>query len=145
MKWVYNDGGRADAGYKGKTGDCVCRAIAIVTEQPYQTVYDTLNEVKGSLRQTKRIRKSHSRKGVNRRIYERYLKTLGWVWTPTMHIGQGCKVHLRPEELPSGRIIARVSHHLVAVIDGVAHDNHDPTREGDRCVYGYYSKEGAEQ
>lgn len=23
MEWVYDDGGRADAGFKGTTGDCV--------------------------------------------------------------------------------------------------------------------------
>ena len=25
------------------------------------------------------------------------LKNLGWQWTPTMFIGQGCKVHLKKE------------------------------------------------
>ncbi len=44
MKFQYNDGGRAAAGYKGRAGDCVCRSIAIVTEMPYQEVYDALNE-----------------------------------------------------------------------------------------------------
>jgi hypothetical protein len=29
IPWVYDDGGRADAGFKGKAGDCVARAIAI--------------------------------------------------------------------------------------------------------------------
>ena len=38
----YNDGGRELAGYKGKTGDCVTRAIAIATGKPYQEVYDNL-------------------------------------------------------------------------------------------------------
>ena len=37
-----NDGGRAAAGYKGKAGDCVVRSIAIVTNLPYQKVYDDL-------------------------------------------------------------------------------------------------------
>ena len=27
-------------------------------------------------------------------------RRLGWTWTPTMAIGQGCKVHLRADELP---------------------------------------------
>jgi hypothetical protein len=43
--FVLDDGGRAAAGYKGTAGDCVCRAIAIVTGQPYQQVYDALNEL----------------------------------------------------------------------------------------------------
>jgi hypothetical protein len=29
--WQFDDGGRGAAGFKGKTGDCVCRAIAIAT------------------------------------------------------------------------------------------------------------------
>ena len=36
MKTTYNDGGREDAGYKGKTGDCGTRAIAIATGLDYQ-------------------------------------------------------------------------------------------------------------
>jgi hypothetical protein len=31
MTFVYDDGGRSAAGFKGKTGDCVTRAIAIGT------------------------------------------------------------------------------------------------------------------
>lgn len=67
----------------------------------------------------------------------------GWVWTPTMFIGSGCKVHLRGDELPAGRLIVSVSKHLVAVIDGVIHDTYDCSRNGTRCVYGYYRKAGA--
>ena len=43
MTWQYDDGGREAAGYKGTTGDCVTRAIAIACELPYQEVYDALN------------------------------------------------------------------------------------------------------
>lgn len=37
--YQYHDGGRADAGYKGSTGDCVVRAISIITGTPYKVVY----------------------------------------------------------------------------------------------------------
>ena len=43
MKWVYNDGGREEAGFKGTTRDCVTRAIAIATEKPYKEIYDLIN------------------------------------------------------------------------------------------------------
>jgi hypothetical protein len=66
------------------------------------------------------------------------MKQLGWVWTPTMQIGSGCTVHLRPSELPSGRLVVSVSKHLTAMIDGVIHDTHDCSRRGKRCVYGYW-------
>jgi hypothetical protein len=55
-----------------------------------------------------------------------------------MLIGQGCKVHLRSDELPSGRLIVRVSGHITSMIDGVLHDTYDCSRNGTRCVYGYY-------
>jgi hypothetical protein len=55
-----------------------------------------------------------------------------------MRIGSGCTVHLRADELPPGRLIVNVSRHTVAVIDGVIHDTYDPSRDGTRCVYGYF-------
>jgi hypothetical protein len=67
ISWVYNDGGREAAGYKGAAGDCVVRAIAIATGKSYQEVYNA-----------------------------------------------------------------------ITVIDGVVNDTFDPSREGTRCVYGYY-------
>ena len=55
-------------------------------------------------------------------------------------IGTGCVAHLAPGELPEGRVVARVSKHLTAVIDGVIRDTFDPSRGGTRCVYGYWRK-----
>ena len=43
MDFVFHDGGRVAAGYRGKTGDCVTRSIAIATGKTYQEVYDALN------------------------------------------------------------------------------------------------------
>lgn len=139
IEWKYNDGGRKEAGYRGDTGDCVVRAVAIATGKPYQEVYDSMNELASNTR-GKRARGSNSRTGVSRIIYQRYLEKLGWEWVPTMKVGAGCRVHLRKSELPSGTIIARVSKHLCTVIDGVIHDTHDPGRDGTRCVYGYFRR-----
>ena len=133
-----NDGGRAAAGFKGSTGDCVTRAIAIATERPYLEVYEALNMLATSERPRRGKKRSSARTGVFRKTYEKYLLSLGWKWVPTMKIGSGCTVHLKAEELPKGRLIASVSRHLVAVIDGFIHDTDDPGRDGTRCVYGYY-------
>lgn len=140
MKWTYNDGGREQAGYKGRTGDCVTRAIAIASGKPYQEIYGTLNTIRGSMRQTKRVRAGSSRTGVPVPVLKKYLAENGWKWTPLMQIGSGCKVHLKDGELPMGRIIARCSRHLVAVLDGVLHDTFDSSRNGTRCVYGYWKQ-----
>lgn len=153
MEWIYDDGGRAEAGFKGKTGDCVCRAISIATGKPYKEVYDLINEFAESERTGKRKKKkSNARTGVYKDTSRKVLKHLGWTWIPTMKIGTGCTVHLNADELPSGTIIVKVTHHLVAVIDGVIHDTYNCSERGytvdgdgndittDRCVYGYYKK-----
>lgn len=148
MTWIYSDGGRAEAGFKDTTGDCVTRAIAIACELPYREVYDALHiatkedrayMAKLELRYgSNAMRHASPREGVNKKIYRSFLEEIGWTWVPTMGIGTGCKVHLLRDELPSGRLICRVSKHLVAVIDGVVMDTYDCSRNGTRCVYGIF-------
>ena len=135
----FDDGGRSAAGYKGKTGDCVVRSIAIATGLPCQQIYDLVNEAATYERTGTRKRGvSNARTGVYKSSIKRVMESLDWVWTPTMQIGSGCTVHLQGRELPSGRLVVSVSKHLTAVIDGVIHDTHDPSRRGKRCVYGYW-------
>jgi len=142
MELNKNDGGREAAGYKGTAGDCVCRAIAIATEKPYQEIYDLINSHAQLERTGKRKRgKSSARGGVYKDTIRKLMETLGWKWVPTMFIGQGCKVHLRTNELPKGRLVVNVSKHTTCVIDGVLNDTYDCSRKGTRCVYGYFIKE----
>jgi len=148
IEFKFNDGGRAAAGYKGFTGDCVCRAIAISTEQPYQTVYDELTARTKSWRTNSNSKQAYyakpagdyPRTGVAMKVIRTYLKDLGWTWTPTMFVGKGCKVHLRKNELPAGRLIVQLSNHITSVIDGILNDTYEDAREGTRCVYGYWKK-----
>jgi hypothetical protein len=136
----FDDGGRAKAGYKGTAGDCVVRSVAIITGKPYQEIYDDINALAQTERNGKRKRgKSNSRTGVFKHTIRNYIESLGLKWTPTMKIGSGCKVHLKADELPAGRLIVSVSKHITAVIDGVIHDTHDPSRNETRCVYGYWT------
>ena len=83
----------------------------------------------------------NARTGVFNYTSKKVMEELGWKWVPTMKVGQGCKIHLCTDELPHGRIIVRLSGHFAAVIDGVVHDTHDPTRDGTRCVYGYWTND----
>lgn len=141
MRWQYNDGGRAEAGFKGLAGDCVVRAIAIASQTPYIEVYCAIFGYSTSERKGKRKRGiSHPRNGVYKNTTKKILADLGWEWHPKSFIGVGCTTHLREEELPKGRIIVSLSRHIAAVIDGVLHDTSDCSREGMRCVYGYWSK-----
>ena len=143
-----NDGGRAAAGYKGKAGDCVVRSIAIVTNIPYQTIYSDLYEENENFRKTSQTKLARSlkkkndspRTGTHRVVLKKYLKKIGWNWTPTMFVGQGCKVHLKKNELPSGTLIVSCSKHITVVKNGALHDTYDCSRNGTRCVYGYWTK-----
>lgn len=139
---VITDGGRREAGLRSKkSGDCVCRAISIAAQKPYQEVYEELNTLAMRERPRGNKKRSNANNGVHKATIRKYMSNLGWKWVPTMKVGSGCKVHLKKEELPAGRLVVSVSRHLVAVIDGVVHDNHDPSRGGTRCVYGYWTKD----
>ncbi|MCP5004539.1 MAG: hypothetical protein GY941_11470 [Planctomycetes bacterium] len=142
MDYQYNDGGRLSHGFKGAAGDCVCRAIAIASGVPYSEVYNRLAEETANQRKTKHKgkRPKSARNGINtkRKWFKDYMAELGFMWVPTMHIGQGCKVHLCANELPTGNLIISVSKHYTSMIDGVIHDTFNPSRDGQRCVYGYW-------
>lgn len=146
LGFQFNDGGRLAAGFKGGAGDCVVRAIAIAAQLPYLEVYEDLhaaNAAYADLRNDKLARRLNAtgaspRNGNHRNVFHDYIVGHGFDWVPTMQIGAGCQVHLLANELPSGRLIVKVSKHLTTVIDGVIYDTHNPSRGGSRCVYGYY-------
>jgi hypothetical protein len=142
MQYKFNDGGRKAAGYDGKAGDCVARAISIAANLPYDKVYERLAKETGAQRASSRTgkRAASARAGINtnRKWFDAYMTELGFVWFSTMAIGQGCTVHLKDGELPNGCLVVSVSKHMCAVIDGVINDTFDPSRDGTRCVYGYY-------
>jgi hypothetical protein len=139
MPWAYDDGGRAAAGFPGQSGDCVCRAITIASARPYREVRSELNGMVLTFDDGS-FAGASAGTGLPREIFRAYLKQAGWTWHPVMGIGTGCTMHLRAGEVPPGRIIARISRHLTAVIDGVIRDTFDPSRNGTRCVYGFWSQ-----
>lgn len=144
MNFEHDDGGRAEAGYKGTAGDCVARSIAIASGRPYREVYAALADGMAGMRKTKRIKESKIKRSARNGVYTKtkwfrdYMISLGFEWTPTMQIGSGCNVHLRSDELPAGRLVVAVSRHYTAVIDGTLRDTYDCSRDGTRCVYGYW-------
>ena len=146
--FVRDDGGREAAGFQGGTGDCVVRSIAIATKLPYLQVYEDLRQANASyaLERDNKVSRHLARKGSSPRngnhrdVFHDYILGLGFEWVPTMKVGAGCRVHLRSDELPAGTLVVKVSKHLTTVIDGVIYDTHNPSRGGNRCVYGYYIK-----
>lgn len=147
MKFVYSDGGRSKY-FKGNAGDCVCRAICNATGKDYKEVYDDLNRYIKYKMEHSRKRKhkygesSSSRNGVPKSITRSYItEVLKWKWYSCMTIGSGCTTHLTEEELPKGILIVKCSKHITCIKDGVLYDTYDCSRDGNRCVYGYWYKE----
>ena len=100
LPFAKDDGGRVEAGFRGDTGDCVTRAIAIAGGAAVQGRLRRAQRTGQSREVGKRERPSNSRTGVFRKVYEPYLFDLGFVWRPTMGIGTGCRVHLAVGRAP---------------------------------------------
>lgn len=128
MEWKYNDGGRSKYFKAENVRDCITRSIAIASQTDYKEVYDYIRKISGKT----------PRDGVLYKYARKAAEHFGGKWVPTMKIGTGCKVHLTESELPKGRLVVSVSKHYTAVIDGTIYDTFDPSRGGERCVYGYY-------
>lgn len=129
MQVIYNDGGRSKYFKGANVNDCVTRAIAIATGLDYKEVYDTIKDL---LQHT-------PRNGLKKKETKDIMQYFGFEWVPTMTIGGGCQTHLRKEELPSGTIVCQVTGHLTCVKDGIIYDTFDCSRDGNRCVYGYWT------
>jgi len=127
--FIYNDGGRKDAGYKGTAGDCAARAMAIALEIPYKQAYDELARAHRA-----RTGQKTARKGIYKDDFETVLALYGWVWHPAPKLN-GRKA--RCGDMPEGKVIARMARHYAAVIDGVVHDSWDSTG---KMIYGYWRK-----
>ena len=130
MTYVYNDGGRKEAGFKGNAGDCSVRAIAIAIGMDYKTAYKliaTANQNNG--------KSKSARRGIDKDLYSDVLKTLGWVWVAApKFVGRKAKC----SDMPAGTVIARQAGHFVAVVDGVPQDTWNCS---EKMVYGYWAKQ----
>ena len=64
MKYLFNDGGRKAAGYKGTAGDCGARAMAIALGLDYQAVYKELAQANANVGKAK---SAHRQRHLHRR------------------------------------------------------------------------------
>lgn len=138
VKFKYDDGGRAKAGFKGTTGDCAVRALAIAMKKSYAETYEWLNQCAFADR-CHHTPRCYSHAGTVLRHFYRALRRRGWVYNEVV---EG-KVGL--DDLPMGRLIVRVqlkgsrSYHCTALINGVLHDHGDWQKKGYR-VLGWFKK-----
>ena len=132
IDYRYDDGGRAAAGYRGKTGDCVVRAIAICAREDYRAVYVTMAEhmkrngyASGNAYATReRNRKAPRRRDqlTAKRVQDRVLEAYGFR-----------KVRLPAGERPTfteahhrfGDCVVGTTKHVAAIVDGALRDTFD--------------------
>lgn len=127
-RYIYTDGGRADAGFKGVAGDCAVRAMAVALGLDYKACYQELAQA-----HKERTGKKTARDGIYKETFSEVLGKRGWVWHTAPKF-DGRKA--RASDMPKGRVIVRMSKHYAAVVDGAVHDSWDSTH---KMVYGYWA------
>ncbi len=130
LEFIWNDGGRAAAGFVGLAGDCVTRAIAIATGTSYRDIYRELGEAS----------KKSPRGGVVTTVAETYLKQREWQYY------RGSLSELASAVLPKGVVIVQLadptqyrSGHFCTVIDHVVHDTWNASEDDELCVVGFWT------
>lgn len=126
MNWYYNDGGRKNAGYNRSKGDCVTRAIAIITNLSYVNTYEMVN--KYCKQERKQI--SSASGGVSKNTIDKILKNLGFTWIP--------KRFKWGEENIEGKVILNLSAHIIPVIGNNYYDVNPNGLKNGIMVYGYW-------
>lgn len=129
MNYVYNDGGRSKAKFKGRAGDCAARALAIALKIDYEQAYRLVADTNADFGYAK-----SARNGVHKEVYHYLLKQLGFTWHHAPKF-EGRKA--KCSDMPKGVVIARQAKHFVAVIDGIPQDTWDSSQ---KMVYGYWSE-----
>lgn len=113
---------------KKEVGDCVERALCVVTDRDWLSVYDELCAVG---------RQVFAPPG-HKTCYEKFLKDNGFTYVGVSN-RKGTK---RPtvagftKEHKTGSHLLVVANHLVGVKDGCYYDTWD---SGEKCLYGYWS------
>lgn len=116
MEFIWNDGGRASAGFIGLTGDCVTRSIAIATGTAYRKIYDALGQAA----------EASPRNGMPVSIASEYLHQAGF------ECQQHLDLPLEKSSLPKGTVVLHIesrgwrSGHFCTIIDHVVHDTWNP-------------------
>ena len=133
IEYRYDDGGRRAAGYRGKTGDCVVRAIAICAGRDYRTVYLTMagqmrrngHTASGNAYATsERNRRQPRQHGQLRakRVQDRVLELHGF---RKVRLPSGARPTFTEAHERYGDCIAGTTKHMAAIVGGALRDIFD--------------------
>ena len=115
--YVYDDGGRLEAGFKGIAGDCVARALAVFTGESYEQVYRDLaaaNKTAGKSRS--------ARNGLRKDVYEPVYLKYGLV---KVRLPKGPRPTYTEAYGQHGDCIVSTAKHIAAIVDGELRDTFD--------------------
>lgn len=128
--FIFSDGGRQAAGFKGVSGDCAVRALSIATGLEYRHSMKLIKEFAARGKQGNKA----IAKGVYKEDLDALLRSLGWTWkTAPKFTGRKAMY----SDIP-GIAIVRMARHYAAVLDGELHDSWDSSG---KMVYGYWTKD----
>lgn len=120
-----DDGGRAGAGFKGSTGDCVVRAICILTGRDYRETYDLVASAVSSLGDLDRngnpIGRT-ARRGASSKALDFSMRECGLV---RHSLGRGVKPTYSEAHERFGDCIVKTRGHVCAIVDGKLRDTFD--------------------
>ena len=122
----YNDGGRKEAGYKGHTGDCVVRAMAIVSGRPYLKVYDFVGQgmkAAGFARSGNAYTAKYKKgKGSPKAAQNKVKQAFGF---QKIKQPKGKKLTYSQAHEKYGNCIVSSTRHVCAIVDGKLQDTFD--------------------
>ena len=117
--FIRDDGGRKAAGYKGKAGDCVVRALAIVLDrrEDYRELYREMADGMAEYGRPRSARNGVSRK-VSRPIFEQH-------GLRKVSLPKGPRPTYSEAYARYGNCLVGTRKHVCAIVDGNLHDMHD--------------------
>jgi hypothetical protein len=124
MKLQYNDGGQSESSHRGERSTCSIRALAIVTDCPFDQAYDLIAHTG---------RKKDGGTTIGRLLSRVDAYRIAW-----HEFNEETYPHQLPELFPRGRYIIIVEEHAFALIDGVIHDTFQATDRVE-LVYEFYA------
>ena len=123
--FVFDDGGRKEAGYAGRAGAAGARAIAIATGIPFAEVHQALADLAGAWPGKSKLAQSirgnpTPKRGIHVDVVTAYMKSLGWA-----HHKTGGKMRLNSVELPRELTLCYVRKHYFAIVKNTVRDAWD--------------------
>lgn len=129
IEYRYDDGGRAAAGFKGHTGDCVVRAIAILTGVPYADIYRRVAAAMrhGGYSASGNGYRQKPRRGLRPRMSARRIQNLVKTSYGLRRVNLGCGPRPTYTEawLLHGDCLVGTARHISAIIDETLRDTFD--------------------